>query len=935
MERASAHRRSDGPRRWWPAALTWLIIAITYVTGICLARSAFGQEAPPMRLVDGDDAQAARDNAVLRATPTTLRRLVRHFSFEESELRPLDMPVNFYRHEAPDRGYPPFGAMGPRDDHAAEGRWSFGFELNGGSMAARIPTGVLPIVPYGHYIITVDVRTEGLRYSAARLSAWLTDSSGRALPASTVHSQPTRTGGRWTTLTIELDAELPEATDLVIELELAQPRAYRPPDELIAPDAEDIHGRAWFDNLRIWHAPMIKLTTGRPGNIIAPGEPPTLAFNVRDLSSEPLTVALQVYDIHGRRVFERVYDRDFTPGTQRLAQLGALPAGWYRAVLDLRSADRTVGRQWVDFAVLAESQYEPASAAADRTFSIELTPEALSAGRDTTTLIKRCNVEKIVVPIWARSNGYPDGDLQKRAVELATTLARQNLDLVVALDELPPDVAEALKLERSQVLEALSAGAAQWQPYLESVMLNLGLDVQQWRVSAVSRSLDTASLEADVDAARRSLATFVPDPTLMLRWPAEHVLPGGTLSAAWLDVPHEVRPSQLPALLEPWRAESRDVVAHLHALSEQQYAPRPRAIDMAQRALFAWRAGVRTLAIDAPWSTSDSLRDQTSPSPLLVVWRNLADQLAERSFLGDLNAPGAEQCWILDSETRAAALIAWAGQTQGAPAALDLVLAETPVTVIDLFGNRRTVYPQMGGRHFIELTDSPVFIEGIDPDLAVFRSGFQVDPATIPAVHRLHEIDLVVQNPWPTVISGTLRLRPSDEWEVNPRVSRFTIGPGGATRLPIELVMDRDILSGRKVFDADVQIVSDREYNIHVTAGFTLGLDDLHVSAAWERDGATDNIIITEYISNRGDEPVTVNGFVHAPGFGPRLRPVGAVAPGSTAVQMFHFPGAASTLAGASIRYGIKEMDGSTRVNRVLEIPASVAPQRAADVPQP
>ena len=41
----------------------------------------------------------------------TFGRIVRTYDFEEAEQAPYVMPINFYRHQAPQQGFPLFGRM--------------------------------------------------------------------------------------------------------------------------------------------------------------------------------------------------------------------------------------------------------------------------------------------------------------------------------------------------------------------------------------------------------------------------------------------------------------------------------------------------------------------------------------------------------------------------------------------------------------------------------------------------------------------------------------------------------------------------------------------------------------------------------------------------------------------------------------------------------
>jgi hypothetical protein len=176
----------------------------------------------------------------------SMRRLLRDFDFEEAEAAPHEMPINFYRFIEPDDGFPPFGRMRLTDEAAFGGNWSFGFELEGGSLSARVPTAVLPVLPMADYAVSVRVRTSGLTHARARLVAWFHDAEGRTILESKVYSRPIRTEGDWALVSVQVAGDFANATDLVIELQLVQPRQFASRDAAGGPLVEDVTGAAWF-----------------------------------------------------------------------------------------------------------------------------------------------------------------------------------------------------------------------------------------------------------------------------------------------------------------------------------------------------------------------------------------------------------------------------------------------------------------------------------------------------------------------------------------------------------------------------------------------------------------------------------------------------------------------------------------------------------------
>jgi hypothetical protein len=569
-------------------------------------------------------------------------------------------------------------------------------------------------------------------------------------------------------------------------------------------------------------------------------------------------------------------------------------------------------------------------------FSITLADVLSHPPPTLSTIIDRIDMDSVFVPIWPRSNGEPmPRPLDAPAGNDVVTLAAQLLDLghevIITLDEVPAQLAETLNIDLAQVLAALGADAAAWRPYLDEPMLMLGLEARRWQVSGSSAAdMSADELARAAQRATASLGAFVPDPQLIIAWP---ILRAGSIGDPFmrtLEIPREVRPGDVPSALEPWLERPARIIAHFQGEYKSLYTPRQRIDDLALRTLHAWRAGTLEFLIDAPWSDDAD----HSPMPELVVWRTLADQLSGRRYVAELNDPDIADCWIVEGAAdNDAAMIAWADARTGAASQIDMLLADGPVTVVDVFGNVTRVLPT-DGRHRIALGETPVFIEGINLNLALFRAGFTLQPQAIKSAHRLHEVELVLRNPWDIAITGVVRMAHDDDWHMNPRINAFSIAPGGEARLPVDVVFDRNVLSDRKTLQAEVTLRADRQYDFQLSSAFEIGTDHLHVSAQWQimpgADGDADDLIITQYITNRSDRAVTLSAFMHAPGQSPRVRPLGHVGAGESAVQTFRVAAGAATLAGAHVRYGVREVDGSTRVNRVLKIPDLRPPEQAA-----
>ncbi len=200
-----------------------------------------------------------------------------------------------------------------------------------------------------------------------------------------------------------------------------------------------------------------------------------------------------------------------------------------------------------------------------------------------------------------------------------------------------------------------------------------------------------------------------------------------------------------------------------------------------------------------------------------------------------------------------------------------------------------------------------------------------IRPGFIPARSEIHDAHLVLANPWDATISGTIRLRPPAGWRITPRLHRFVIRPDEETSLPIRLVFQRSTLPGHTRVEAVVEMTADRDYRLQVHADLEVGMMGIEFSAQWHvaknNHGESDDLIITQHVTNRGNQPVNLDAFVLSEAAIRLRRAITALEPGKTAVRTFRLTNGVVLLAGRQVRLGVIERDGTARLNRVLEIP--------------
>ncbi len=863
---------------------------------------------------------------------STLQRAVASFDFEESEEIPMDLPLNFHRYLAVDQGFPPFGRMQPSREAAASGSWSFLFELGGGSLSARIPPGVIPVLPNTDYLVEVKVRTANVTHAKARLLAWQIDAQGDPIPQSQRQSEAVQTDGTWQTLTVTINGTSNRAADLIVELQLAQPRQLGKTgaNEHI-PLFEDVTGQAWFDDLKVWHLPQAELSSVAQGNVFIAPDMPQFHLRVRDVVNEPLTAQLRIYDIDGNLTQDLSIPAPRGPIPQPIT-VPVTEFGWYRAVLDVKHRNSTIGRQSLDFLLLPPLRASGSSAKSRFGIVLDTTPDLLLA--DLPELVRKLDASTILLPVW-EAGGVDQSTPQRRHAfaHAIRPMIADDRKVIFSLAALPDPLATELGIHPEQVLDVFNKNPDQWQPYLADLLLEYGLEVQRWQIGSTTSpdALEHRDFPQIVDKAHTSFSEFAPDPLIYVPQAAQQTLPDNiSLPARHISLPYHVYPDAIGEYVRPWLDNSGELLLTLQALPQGQYAPRQRALDLLLRGLHAWRNGVKNPAIEAPWTVKQNFQ----PDPTFGIWRTLIDQLSNRRFVGELQLADNVECWIAEGDSPDdGLLIIWNQQhsNQSEPR-IRIMLGQQQVTATDAFGNPQPVEFHEGA-HEIVIRGMPIFVHGISLPLAQFRAAFRLNEPFVNALHKVHQRELILENPWDVPISGTIHLRSEESFQISPRQVAFSLRPDEVTHIPLDIIPDRSIIAGTKRIEASIEFTADTAYELDAHTNVQVGLENVELLHAWRtvEDPATGqaHLVVTQFVTNTGSHPLNLRMFLLAPAVSQKRRDIPTLHPGQTVVRAFRIDDGLSLLSGKSLHIGVSERDGIARLNHVLTLPEFEIPRQA------
>lgn len=868
--------------------------------------------------------------------PAGAQRVVKVFDFEERPVNVEPVPMNWVRavNDPPERirpGFPAWNEPSFDDAQHVSGQWSVKLPTKGGSASLRLSPGALAAIPGADYLITAKVRTEGLENARAQLAARLLDARREPISGAEARGPLVVSEQRWSETSLELRGDFPNAAWIQIDLELLQPDqilALSPSKRVVNPRRlvfEDVRGAAWFDDVVVQQLPRVELRTDSPTNILISPESPRLTTRVKDLTGEDLRAELRVLDVDGNEVDRKQYAVGWsgrpTAWTPRLPSFG-----WYRAALEIRASGTgpVVAAQSIDF-VYAPARARPLGSERSR---FAVLAEDLPEGQRATLadMLKRIGAGAVQITPW--SPGATLDDLREAGggvASLVEPLLEDHQSITFTLGRLPDELAERVRVPGDNPLDLVAHDEKEWSPYLDRILARYGQRVRRWQLGASGDDYafwrpDTTQ---DVKRFAEVLERLSPEPVIALPWRADRLVEPAIASEASLTVtlPPEIGAPGIMDVAKSW-PEGADVTLVVVPPPATAFGERATLIELARRTVEAWRAQPAAVAIRRPWRT-DPETNAIQPTPELAVYRQLVERLAGRRVVAELPTSDGVVGYILQGGD-ADAIVAWNDHAEPENAAIRAYLGQGTVTVTDLYGNTQPVAPE-DGIHTIRLTETPVFVEGVDVNLARFRAGVRVDPPFIASTAERHDLDVVLQNPWPVAISGRLRIAEPAHWKISPRVLAFTIAPGKSERIPFEASFGVAEEAGPATMVIEVELVADRAYPpLRLTPRLDIGLPYVQLDPSYRieagRPSEPADVAVSLVITNTGDHPLTMQAFAQAPDFPREVAPVSNLPPSASIVKHFVFRGGGAKLKGQQIRVGLIETEGLGRLNRTLKV---------------
>ncbi len=852
-------------------------------------------------------------------------RTLRTIDFEERRLgNPEELPMHWTKVEGP--GMPHYVNGRLSTERARTGKYSFLYELNGGSIVYRYDSKQVPVRVGAHFRVQTFVQTTALNHARARLTAYFVDIDRRPIGASIRHSElyaAKTDADPWHPLNVELTAN-ENAAGLAIELELLQPEQYSVGTlgkHTLFP--QDFRGKAWFDDVTVSQVPQVRMSTDRPGNIFLRGQALTLQILVNDRSTDDLAAQLVVVDARGATVYQHsgameiAAAENLAPGQKRMRlALPDLPPGWYEASLVMTSKGRYVGRHTLDMVLLADDSH---SFQPDDRFGVIATDLPFGGWEELPQILPLLSAGRVKLAVWTKQGDIQQGD-SERFDKLLIALKELSITPTACLVDPPPQVMKRLK--GGSWVELLEARGEDWQPQLATMIARHANHLDRWQLGADgSEAFVRPEMRQVYDKIYKEFVKLVQHPDLAMPWPAWYELEGQLPATVALSVNGSVLPHQLPLYMQEIRKhEGHNLSLTLQLLDRQQYGREVQIRDLAQRVIYALAADAKRIDLPLPFSVSgENGETEKEPQEMFMIVRTLMSTLSGTTFRGKVTVGDGVEAFLFDRNGEGLLAIWDKGNRAGAKQ-LALNLGEHP-RAVDLWGNvtplLRTSADKSNQKVQVTIGSMPIFLVDIDGLLAQLRASVALDRPLIESSFVPHGRRIRFVNPYRQTIGGVLKLKAPAGWTISPGTFNFSVNPNETFDREITLEFPYNSFAGAKTIAAEFEFQTDQVVHLTVPVTVNLGLSDLGMQTLALRDGK--DVVVQQIITNYSEKKIDYTAFAMMQGLARHERLVTNLAPGRSTIKLYRFANAPSG-ANTKVRVGVKELDGTRILNDEVEI---------------
>jgi hypothetical protein len=739
------------------------------------------------------------------------------------------------------------------------------------------------------YTVSAFVDTDSLvSDEVSILAVFYGDDAAR--PIRTVESRKIRNTNGWQRLVIgPLPADMPNVKSIAVGL-------------LVLPTArQDFGAKVNFTNVEIRESPSVSLEMANDNHLFFTTRDLSVRCQFRGLDPAQHSVSFILEDHTGRIIRQNTAEMmignypaarfvmptknapDVIHGTAQWQNLPLRSPGFYRIrvatpetyIQSLRlPADELFDDplsqiEPLTFAVMSPDSFHPGG---EFGWSLDgWTHEEITKALPTLT---QSGLSHVKLPVWLDPNAPP----QQRDVllGLCNTFSEKQVHVIGLLSPVPEAITSKISLRQVNASSILGTDVRLWGDSLQPTLRALSLLIRDWQwASDTDQSLidlffepDGRMLPAGINRLQACRKLFDQDQFGMeigITWNwyqdvpnSDFPIPNFFLNFA-LDA--SVTPEEAATTLAGMSAAPFRRSVSVAPLPAAEYSLETRIINLIQSLVLLKATGAETISLMAPKDEQIGiLRSDGTPEELYLSWRTTATLLSGSRFLGSLTLPNRSQNYCFELSGGRCVMVIWNGwATSDNPVFETLYLGKEP-EIIDVWG-RQVIPEQLDTLQAIPVTPMPLFVTGLNLDVARFRLSLQTHVKTISAIpNRKHTIAFSYRND--SNLPASFQIMPqgprAENWTIAPPSQTANLEPGlvGAGSFDLTLLPRAD--TGRQLFQYNVRMTGAETTEFAVYDERMIGNPDVFMEFT-SRLNEEGNIEVVQVFINNSDKVYTYN----------------------------------------------------------------------------
>jgi len=758
------------------------------------------------------------------------------------------------------------------------GRYALRMDIEGGAAAAYSPA--IPIRVGMSYTVSAFVETTSLVFNEVFIQA-IFYGNDATRPIRTIESKKIRNTNGWAQLAIgPIPADMPNVQSVAIGL-------------VVMPTArQDFGARVHFTNVEIRESPTISLEMandnhlffstrelqvrcqfrgidpaqhsvefileGPFGNVIRSREAEMMVGNH---PAERFVVnprnALEV--IHGTATWENLPIGSF--GFYRVRV--ATPESYIRALrlpADQVFEDPLAQIEPLTFVVMPPGSFHPGG-------EFGWTLDGWTHDEITKALptLAQSGLSHLKLPVWLSSNATPQE--REALLRLCNRFSEQQVRLIGLLQPVPESILSNIRFGDVNAASILGTDVRLWGDSLQPTLRTLSLLIKNWQwTSDTDQSLIDLFFEPDGSMSPGDVLRFQAFQKLFdqdqfgfgigMTWNWYQNVPDHfPFSNFFLNFPIDasVIPEAAAETLAGMSAAPFRQSVSIAPLPADDYSLETRIINFVRNLVFMKAVGVDTISLTAPKDDQIGvLRQNGTPNELYLPWRTTTTFLSGGRFLGSIILPNRSRNYCFDLGGGRCVMVLWNDwATDDDPVLETLYLGREPI-IYDVWG-RHVIPEQHDNEQTIEVTQMPVFVTGLNIDVAKFRLNMQTHINTISSVpNRTHTIPFSYRND--SILPVSYQIVPqgprAGDWTIEPASQTSNLEGGLVTAGSFDLTLLPRADTGRRLFQYNVRMTGTETVEFAVYDEMMIGNPDVFMEFTSRLNENGDIEVIQAFINN-------------------------------------------------------------------------------------